>query len=298
MTLLRRIIVGQSFFPDGDIAVQAATVLAERAGAALYLLHVVEPYHFYERMRFPTVSVETMLDEIVVKMRAQLQELAQRPEFSRLHIETEVRRGKPFVEIIRACREWNGDLIVVGASPRGAGRLLGSNGERLLRQSPVPVLIAKRALPRGPLTVLIPTDFSACSKQAAEEALTLVRSSAGRAIFLHVLTLPSLYPDAYGTSPAALPPLTPAEIEPDWQQFLGDLPLEGITWEKQTCEGRAAPTIADAADEIAADLVVIGTHGRTGLALVFLGSVAEEVLRTTKCSVLTVRPDGFRFELP
>ena len=48
----------------------------------------------------------------------------------------------------------------------------------------------------------------------------------------------------------------------------------------------------------AADLIVIGTHGRTGLAHILLGSVAERVVRTAACSVLTVRPDGFRFELP
>ncbi len=272
MTNLHRIIVGQSFFPDGDVAVQAAKVLAERAGAALHLLHVVEPYPFYERIRVPSVPAEAMLEETVVKMRAQLQELAQRPEFSHLHVETDVRIGKPFVEIIRTCRELDGNLIVVGTSPRGEGRFLGSTGERVLRKAPVPVCIAKRALPVGPLTVLIPTDFSPHSKQAAEEALVLVRGSSGRAIFLHVLDLPSIYPDVYGAVPAALPPLTPAEIEPDWQNYLHGLPLEGVAWEKQTREGRAAPTIVDAAAEFAADLIVIGTHGRTGLALMFLGS--------------------------
>ena len=71
-----------------------------------------------------------------------------------------------------------------------------------------------------------------------------------------------------------------------------------MTWEKQTREGQAAQSIADAATEFGVDLVVIGTHGRTGLAHMFLGSVAETVLRLTECSVLTVRPDAFRFELP
>jgi nucleotide-binding universal stress UspA family protein len=55
--------------------------------------------------------------------------------------------------------------------------------------------------------------------------------------------------------------------------------------------------ITDAATEFGADLVVIGTHGRTGLAHMLLGSVAEAVVRATACSVLTVRPDAFRFEL-
>lgn len=60
----------------------------------------------------------------------------------------------------------------------------------------------------------------------------------------------------------------------------------------------AISQIAEAADEIGADLVVIGTHGRGGLAHMLLGSAAEQVLRSTSCPVLTVRPNAFRFELP
>jgi universal stress protein A len=56
--------------------------------------------------------------------------------------------------------------------------------------------------------------------------------------------------------------------------------------------------IVNAAREYESDLIVMGTHGRTGVAHVLLGSVAEAVLRLTNCSVMTVRPDAFRFELP
>jgi universal stress protein A len=116
---------------------------------------------------------------------------------------------------------------------------------------------------------------------------------------VHVMDLASyVYPATYGASPISIPPLTPEDIEPDWQQFLRGLSLEGITWDKQTREGGAAPGIIDAARDCHADLVVIGTHGRTGVAHILLGSVAEAVLRRTDCSVMTVRPDAFRFELP
>jgi universal stress protein family protein len=62
--------------------------------------------------------------------------------------------------------------------------------------------------------------------------------------------------------------------------------------------GRAAQTIVDMAQEIGAELVVMGTHGRTGLVHMLLGSVTEQVVRLAQCSVLTVRPGTFRFELP
>src|SRR5205809_6440114 len=140
MSQLRRIVVRHNFFPDGELALRAATTLAERADAALYILHVVEPYPIYQKLRFPTVPAEALLEEVVLKMRSQLKELAESPELSRLRVETDARIGKPFVELITTCRSWRGDLIVVGASTRGDGRFLGSTGERVLRKAPVPVL--------------------------------------------------------------------------------------------------------------------------------------------------------------
>jgi nucleotide-binding universal stress UspA family protein len=273
-------------------------MLATQAHATLYLLHVVEPYPVYVKMRFPTIPAHTLLEEVAGKMRARLSELVRGPGFSHVKTEVDVHVGKPFVELISVCKEWKGDVIVVGVSARGEERFLGSTGERVLRKSPAPVLIAKRDLPVGPKTILIPIDFSACAKQAAHEALALVRGFGGRAVFLHVLDIQYIYPTAYGAEAAVLPPVRPEELEPDWQEFLQDLPLDGILWEKQTREGRTGQTVAEAAVEVGADLIVIGTHGRTGIAHMLLGSVAEQVLRTAPCSVLTVRPEAFRFELP
>ncbi len=298
MSTLQRILVGHSLFPDGDIAVRAATVLAERAQAALYLLHVVEPYPVYQRMRFPTVPAHAMLEEVVLKVRAQLNDLATSSLLSRFAVETDVHVGKPFVEIVKTCRAWNANVIVVGVSQRGTDRFLGSTGERVLRKSPVPVFLVKREFLPGPKTILIPIDFSPASRDAAKEALALVRGFGGRAVFLHVLDMSYLYPAAYGVEPIIVPPVTPEDIEPEWQEFLSTLPLTDIAWEKQTREGPAARQIADAAAELSTDLVVIGTHGRTGVAHMLLGSVAEAVLKLTDCSVFTVRPDAFRFELP
>ncbi|MGE0683707.1 MAG: universal stress protein [Candidatus Binatia bacterium] len=299
MSQLRRIVVGYTPTPDGELAVQAALVLAEQSQALLYLLHVIEPYPLYVKMRFPTVPAQKLLEEVSQKLRVQLTERIQQQDFSKVKAEVDVHSGKPFVELISVCKEWKGEVIVVGSSARSEGRFLGSTGERVLRKALVPVLIAKRSLPAGPKTVLIPTDFSACAKQAAQEALTLVRASGGRAVFLHVLDIQYIYPAAYGSEAVLIPPIKPEELEPDWEEFLHDLPLgDGLAWEKQTREGRAAQTVADSAVEIGADLIVIGTHGRTGIAHMLLGSVAEQVLRTAPCSVLTIRPDAFHFELP
>jgi nucleotide-binding universal stress UspA family protein len=272
--------------------------LAERAEARLYLLHVIEPSPLFEQQAFPTLSSQAVLDEVLLNVRTRLKDLAESAEFARVPVVPEVQTGKPFVELIKACRQWAGDLIVVGASEQHAGRFLGSTAERVLRKAPVPVLIAKRLLTSGPKTVLVPTDFSPCARQAAAEAVALVRAFGGRLVFLHVLERHVLYPPAYGVAPV-LAPLSPELVEPDWQTFLHELALGAeCTWEKQTREGHAAPTITAVAQEIGAELVVMGTHGRTGLAHMLVGSVTEKVVRSSACSVLTVRPSAHRFELP
>ena len=152
MSTLQRILVGHSLFPDGDIAVRSAAVLAERAHAALYLMHVVEPYPIYQKLRFPTVPAHALLEEVVLKARNQLNDLATTSLLSRFPVETDAHVGKPFVEIIKACRTWNANVIVVGVSPRGTDRFLGSTGERVLRKSPVPVWLVKRELLPGRLS--------------------------------------------------------------------------------------------------------------------------------------------------
>jgi nucleotide-binding universal stress UspA family protein len=120
-------------------------------------------------------GLEALLEEVALKTRAQLKELAESPRLSGMRVKTDVRVGKPFVELISTCRSWQGDLIIVGATKQGEERFLGSTGERVLRKAPLPVLVAQRARPGGPTTILVPTDFSPGAKQAAEEALALVR---------------------------------------------------------------------------------------------------------------------------
>lgn len=187
MTRLRRILVGHNFFPDGEVAVSSAAVLAARADAMLYLLHAIEPGPAYRHVPWPSPRPQPPHAELVQQLQAELKTLAGSPELAPLRVITEVRTGKPFVELIAAARRWPADVIVVGTSPRGEGRLLGSTADRVLRKSPVPVLVAKQRWPKSPQTILLPTDFSSCAQQAAEEGVALAHAFGSRAVFVHVL---------------------------------------------------------------------------------------------------------------
>jgi nucleotide-binding universal stress UspA family protein len=300
MRQLKRIIVGHDLGVGGEVALGSAVALANRCGAALRLVHVVEPLEAYQRISHPLTSPYT-LDEIAQKTGVKLQALVASPELARLQVEYEVRKGKPFVELIIASRAWLADLIVVGGASRTEEPFLGSTSERILRKAMVPVMVTKKPLSSEAKTFLVPTDFSSCARKAAEEALMLAKYFSARIVFFHVLGSYPSYTIAYahdlGVSVPISPP-SPEEIEPEWEAFLSGLPLEKVAWEKCTEEGQAATAIVHQAKHVQADMIVIGTHGRSGLPHVLLGSVAEKVVRTAPCPVLTIRPEAFQFEMP
>jgi universal stress protein E len=300
MRQVKRIIVGHDLRIGGEVALKSAVVLANRCGAALRLVHVVEPLDAYQRISHPLTSPFT-LEEIAQKTGARLKALAASPELARLQVEYEVRKGKPFVELIIAARAWQTDLIVVGGASQKEEPFFGSTTHPVVRKSPVPVMVAKKSLSAEAKTFLVATDFSACAREAAEEALMIAECFRGRVVFFHVLDLHPSYTTVYahdlGVS-LPIPPALPEEIEPDWEAFLSGLPLDKVDWEKSAEEGQAAAAIVDQAKHVNADMIVMGTHGRSALQHMLLGSVAEKVVRAASCPVLTIRPEAFRFELP
>ena len=300
MSQLQRIIVGHDLREGSESAVQSAAALASRYGAALRFVHVIEPVHTYQRLSHPFTPPYTP-EELAQQAGAKLEALVSSPAFVSLHAEYEVRVGKPFVELIIARRAWQADLIIVGGSIDEAGPLLGGTSERVVRKALVPVLITKRPLSATTKTFLLPTDFSLASKQAAQEALTLAASFDGRVIFFHAIDLSYGYGAVVGADMPAFSPaplLTEEDLEGEWQAFLADLPLQHISWERRTVSGPAGTSIVNQADQCQADVIVMSTHGRNGLAHMLLGSVTEEVVRTAHSLILTIRPDAFRFELP
>ena len=300
MSHLRRIIVGHDFREGAERALESAATLATRYRAAIRLVHVVEPLHMYQRLVHP-LTLPYSLEEQTQRAGAQLEELVQSPPFASLQVEYEVRVGKPFVELILARRAWHADLIIVGGPVGQASHVLGGTSARVVRKALVPVLIAKQPISAETKTFFVPTDFSSAAKKAALEAITLAESFDGQVVFFHAIDLSYAYGAMAGADMPALsatPLLKEEDLTGEWDAFLADLPLEKVTWERQTRNGSAALSILQQVEESRADLIVTSTHGRSGLAHMLLGSVTEEVVHTAPVPILTIRPDAFQFELP
>ena len=137
-------------------------------------------------------------------------------------------------------------------------------------------------------TIVHPTDFSERSRYALNLACALARDHGSRLVVVHVAAFPVA---VYGE--AVLIP-EPEDYQEPLKRQLEQLPVpDSLPVERRFEEGDPATEILRVAQETSADLIVMGTHGRTGLERLLMGSVAEEVLRKATCPVLTIkRPPG------
>ena len=141
--------------------------------------------------------------------------------------------------------------------------------------------------------ILVPTDFSAASKQALAYALSLAAAVSGSVELLHVWKQPVVSGGRLvfiaGEITQPLAEWTRKQALADMEKFLAETGAEDAV-QTRMCEGEPAEVIRQVAEEDEFDLVVMGTRGRSGVPRILLGSVAERVLRTAPCPVLTVRP--------
>jgi nucleotide-binding universal stress UspA family protein len=134
-------------------------------------------------------------------------------------------------------------------------------------------------------TLLHPTDFSERSDAAFHLACALARDYGARLVVLHVTTTPAM-----GYSEGLLPPDPELFVQEAREQLDRlNVPGDNVRAERRLVEGDSVTEILRIAQEINADLIVLGTHGRTGLGRLLMGSVAEQVVRRASCPVVTVK---------
>jgi nucleotide-binding universal stress UspA family protein len=297
MRPLERVIVGHDLRSGGATALESALVLARRYRASVRVIHVIEAHHHSLHVS-RSKNRQCKIEERVTRSGADLEKIVEGRTDCRRQMDYEVRVGNPFFELILAACAWHADLIVVGGPDRQSFHLLGSTAERLVRKSFAPVLVTRKPLSHIAERFLVPTDFSLAARQAAEVGINLAQSFGGRIFFFHAFDPTPWYSYPYDEEALGLmtiPELTMDDVEDDWVSFLGKLPTASVPWQARTEEGRPADKIVKYAEEIDADLIIMGTHGRTGLEYILLGSVAEGIVRRASSPVLIIGPEGLQF---
>ncbi len=220
-------------------------------------------------------------------------------------------RGKPFVEIIRAAREEDVDMIVMGTHGRKGLELLfmGSNAEKVVRKAPCSVMTVRHnednpVEPFPPKKIMVPTDFSLTSERAMATASTLAAQYECKMILLHVLSdlrmEDALHWIDYTSTTKSQEEIEAEirnrafrELDAFIEKFPGDIKVEPMVVEERPADG-----IVHIAESENVSLIVMGTHGRTGISHLLMGSTAEKVVRSSECAVLTIKPKNYVFEMP
>jgi len=301
MSTFRTVLHPTDFSRRADYAFQLACSFARDRGARLIVLHAAEPpMTAYGGVMTPPPPPQEYRREAEEQLRQ-----FQAPG-AEVRIERRLEEGAPAEEILRVAKEVNCDLIVMGTHGRtGLGRLLmGSVAEQVVRKAPCPVVTVKAPheetpesitpagaegrfsrLPIG--AILHPTDLSDHSSYTLQLACSLARDQGARLIVLHVAVPPMV---AYGE---ALVEIASEDSRETLEEKLSHLvrPEDArVRVEYHTVhQGDPAQEVCRFAQESNCDLIVMGTHGRTGLGRLLMGSVAERVVRQAPCPVLTAK---------
>ena len=146
-------------------------------------------------------------------------------------------------------------------------------------------------------TILVPHDFSSSANHAVAIARDEAKAHGAKLMLLHVIDLPFglkpetvIVPDETG-APINVKDYAVKLAEEHLADLAARLAKDGITPTTFLRLGKPEDEIVKFANENHVDLIAMGTHGRTGLAHMLVGSVAERVVRTSKCPVLTIRAD-------
>ena len=284
---LKTIVVGTDFSENAAKALKWVNDIAKAHGAKVVLAHAIET-------ELPALADQGLLTHHIerkLECLRDLHQLAGQPAFA---------PGKPWEVINKIARERKSDLIVVGAHGEStySERFLGTVADRLIKTTSIPVLVYRQgsiAGSRAIRTVLAATDFSEEAAVAISAAVNLLHGSnePARLVLFHAAPLMISYSDI--NIAASNPQFwDDAERQAAHQldSLAASLSSDRLQVQVKTSRGYPVDGILAEAQNIGADLIVIGTLGRTGLTRFLIGSVAEQVLHRSTCSVLTARrPD-------
>lgn len=281
------------FSPASTQALRAAIEIAKARSCELLIVHAWHlPALYYSELAFPSKVVDEVVEGAEAQLAAALRDVrgagVERASMRLLD-------GLPADAIVAAVDEDPAiDLVVIGANGRGglARVLMGSVAEKVTRRSPCSVLAVHATHPIRPFArILCPIDFSESSLDAFEVAQDLAVAG-GEVTLLHVLETPANY--------SGDPTITDFLSTLDRRSTAHVDTLIAASAERAKAARvsiRRATRIGNPGRQILAlletephfDLVVMGTHGRTGIRRVVLGSIAEKVVRHAPCPVLVTR---------
>lgn len=301
------------------VALERAVALADNNQARLTVVEVIDEIPRNTKLIAHAQSLEELQAKIIAGHQQGLEKMVA-PWSKNIEIQIKVLIGIPFLEIIREMLRNDHDLIIKTAENAGLlDRVFGSDDMHLLRKCPCPVLLVKPESPKAFHKILAAVDVDDYYRpeelkarhllnfQILEMASSLALSESAK---LHIVHAWVAYGESMlqsaraGTSVEGIIAYAEEISQQHGQHLnvlmdeiinkLGQDALKYLKPQTHLLKGAPHKVIPAFSKEIKADLVVMGTVARTGITGFFMGNTAETILNQLNCSVLAVKPQGFK----
>ncbi|MGY6557866.1 MAG: universal stress protein [Nitritalea sp.] len=281
---MKTLLVPFDFSETATFALDFAIELAEKSGAALHVLHVVEVPANYTLNTMgggvdPNASEmeQVYFVELVEKRKKDLADLSAKYQDKSFEFVTKLQLGSPFSGISKEIAEVEADMVIMGS--RGSSGLeellIGSNTEKVVRYAKCPVLTVKGPTQLASLKKIVyASDFSAKKDEVIEQVKELQKTLGAELYLVKVNT-----PSAFESSRTSFEKI---------EAFIERHAIQHVTAEIYNSPSEEEG-IVDYAQDIDADLIALGTHGRTGFLHLLSGSIAEDVVNSAKRPVWTMK---------
>ena len=278
---MKQILVPTDFSEQADAALSLAAEMAAANNAELLVLHVVEiPGQQYFNTTGEMDHVDPMeavwVKKMIEKGESQLDDLYNDDRLKGINLKTNIRAGNAYYNISDIITEFEPDLIVMGTSgATGAEEILiGSNTEKVVRNSKVPVLSLKEKMKLSDLEhVLLASEMKDNGIELVKRLKNIVEHSKAKIHLLRVNT-PNNFEGSSATSKKMKAYVEKNGLEAEQHIYNSATEEEGIM---------------EFASDNDIDLIAMGTHGRKGLMHLLSGSIAEDVVNHSKIPVLTFK---------
>ncbi len=294
-----RILLALDGSAHSDLARDLVAGMGLPAGSSIRIISVLAPVDLL--VGGPWIPVGRGADPVEARALSELDQIVagarQRINQPGVVVETAVIRGHPATVIADEAGTFGANLLVVGTRGHGPFQtlMLGSVSAELIDHAPCPVLIARR--PKVD-RILLAHDGSAFAASAANVLCAWPMFGAAEIDVVSVMPqqvswLPSVVPNAAAASAEAWKRIAQESLQRHQEvaaTVVRDLQRAGRIAHPIVLEGHPAVAISGFAQRAGTDLIVVGTHGRTGLTRLMLGSVARSLVTHAPCSILVVRP--------
>ncbi len=273
---ISKILFPTDFTECADAVTDYLAILAKRYKANIEMLYVDEATYLLNPMsQYSDTDLIALGGTVKDYADKKLTEAIEKLDAGfaiRKHFST----GRSYSQIVEAAKKMDVDMIVMGAHGEGGfNNVMGSNAERVVRQSPCPIMtIRKKHNTQSFSRIFVPVDFSDVCRQTMPEILGFARD------FGSVLTLGYIAVEHKHESEIL--------IEEKFRKFIARIDISGVIYKTGIFKASSESAgIIEFATKNEIDLIALGTHGRTGLKRVLMGSVTSEVVNNSPIPVLS-----------